>query len=617
MLALQVAATALATSYTYFFFDDFLFLQQARIQHFGITYLRESLFEHFSPLSRVFNAALVHIAPGSFALAHGVQLALYAAAIAAFALVARTILGNRWTAFALTILFGQSVFLMRLLDWWTATANTLPSTVFTLLAIAGYLRWRLHGSRAWLLVSLSAYLISLLDYETAMLFPVYIALISLLVMEDRLTPRAWLAALWRDRWAWLGYGVLEILALYNYYEYYYQSVAKPALHEVAHYLWIALVETFVPAVVGIDPEAPLSTHAGAVAAAVVVVGAAVLLTLYLRPRAWRCLLAFAVIFPLTMLPVGLNRIGQFGVGIGSEIRYQQSVQFMFMVLVAFALSPRWGGRRAPDDRLRRWLVARRPSPVVLLVSVAVALAGYGALYITSVRAMSKAAWEPREARSYVHSFLVAVGHVRARTGSEPVLIDHEVPADIQFASVAPFNHYDQFFGMFDSHLRVDEIADPAYFVTDKGYLLPVHFDPQAVGILRDSTFSAPDGSNVGRAATSQGSGACVPTGGASPRLHVALSRPQAMAAQASGLPYGIRIRYRMPVRAAVGILLVNRGAVTPDGGFPHIWGPGSGGELAPLSIRTPVDEVDFELPAGACVTRLDFGVFSLAGSPIR
>lgn len=618
MLPLQVVAAALLTSYTYFFFDDFLFLQQARTERFGIAYLRESLFEHFSPLTRALNTLLVHVAPGSFALAHGLQLALYASAIAAFALVVRTILGNTWTAFVLTLLFGQAVFLMRLLDWWTATANTLPSTVLTLLAIAGYLRWRLTGSRAWLLTSMAAYLISLLDYETAMLFPVYLALISLLVLEEHPGPRAWVTTLWRERWAWFGYGVLEVLALYNYYEYYYQPVAKPTLGQLGHYLWIAMFETFVPALVGIkDPEASLSAHPIVIVAACLAVGAALVGTLYFRPRAWRCLLAFIVVFPITMAPVGLNRIGQFGVSIGHEVRYQQSLQFMFLVLAAFALSSRWGGRRTSEDALRRWLAARTPPRGALAIVGAAALAGYGALYVTSVDAMASASPEPREARAYVHTFLTAVHTVEAHTGSQPDLVNHEVPESIQFTSVAPYNLYSAFFGMFDSKLRFDQVAEPAYLVGDSGELLPVRFITRAAGELGSATVSSSYGSDVVPAALSRVSPACVPAGWTTARLHIKLSVPQAMAPQATGLPYALRVYYRMPVRTSVTILLANAGSVTPDTTFPHVWGPGQGAEFAPLGLKTSVDEVDLELPAGACVTNLTFGLFSLSGPSVR
>jgi len=48
---LQVAVAAALTSYSFFFVDDFLFMGQARSQPFDLTYLRETLFEHFSPIA--------------------------------------------------------------------------------------------------------------------------------------------------------------------------------------------------------------------------------------------------------------------------------------------------------------------------------------------------------------------------------------------------------------------------------------------------------------------------------------------------------------------------------------------------------------------------------------
>jgi hypothetical protein len=427
-----------------------------------------------------------------------------------------------------------------------------------------------------------------------------------------------MAALWRDRWAWLGYGVLEILALYNYYEYYYHSAIKPTLAELTHYLWIALIETFTPALLGIrNAGAPSGVHAGAIVAALLAVSSGVALTLYLRPRAWRCLVAFLVVFAITMLPVGLNRISQFGVNIGYELHYQQSVQFMFWVLAAFALSSRWGGQRAQDDKVRSWLAAHQPSRAILAVAGTAAIAGYGVFYIRSVDAMAKRAWEPRQARAYVNAFLADVDRIRRLTGREPDLIDHEVPGNIQFPSFAPFNRYDQFFGIFDSRLRIDEIASTAYFVNSMGQLLPVRFTSSGSGILRTATVSEPDGSDVIPASSSSGAPACVPDGWTVARLHIKLSAPQAMARQPTGLPYALRVYFRMRARAPVPLLLANAKSITVDNGFPHVWGPGRGGELAPLSVRMPVDEVAFELPGGACVGGLAFGEFSLAGPPVR
>jgi hypothetical protein len=75
-IALQVASAAIVTSYTYFFVDDFLFLRQAQLEHFGQLYLREPLFEHFSPVSRVLDSVVVNLDPAGWTLAHALQLGL-------------------------------------------------------------------------------------------------------------------------------------------------------------------------------------------------------------------------------------------------------------------------------------------------------------------------------------------------------------------------------------------------------------------------------------------------------------------------------------------------------------------------------------------------------------
>ena len=72
-----------------------------------------------------------------------------------------------------------------------------------LLALWCYLRWREVGSRTLLVGSFAAYALSLLDYETAILFPAYLALVSGLVLERRPGAAALDGAgVGRERWAW-------------------------------------------------------------------------------------------------------------------------------------------------------------------------------------------------------------------------------------------------------------------------------------------------------------------------------------------------------------------------------------------------------------------------------
>jgi hypothetical protein len=620
---LQVIGAALLTGYTFFFVDDFLFMEQARTESFGVSYLREPLFEHFSPISRALDTALVELAPGSFVLAHGFELALYAAALIAFALVMSAILGNGWSAFAFTLGFGQSIFLMRLLNWWTATANILPATVFVLLTLACYLRWRERGSWMLLVASFATFALALLDYETAMLFPAYLAVISLLVLERDLGPRGWLATLWRERWAWAGYLALEGVALWNYYTYYYYPAVRPSLGELLHYSAIALFQAFIPSLAGVQYPEGSSGHTPMFVLAAIAVGAIVAVTLYLRPRAWRCLVGFVAVFLISMLPVGLNRIAQFGVEAGRVLYYEQSLQFMSLVLAAFAVSSRWSGRRESSAqrasrlaRLRPALLARlrgslrtraRPSRSAVGVAAAAAIALYATLYVTSVRSMSDASWRPLQASAFVSRYLSSDRQVAAAIGHQPVLVGVQVPKYLLSKHLFPYNSYSEFFALFNSRLRVNDLASRWYVVDESGELLPVVLAPLASGALERASVTVHEGHGAATAADRAHSFACSAAQGGRSTLEVPLSSVQQLGPQGSGLPYALAVRFRMPRRSPVTV-----GVSAVPGGASHtsvrqVWDGGSGGELIPLRLAGEVGDVDFRLPAGACVTGLELG----------
>jgi hypothetical protein len=597
MLVAQVGAAAAATGYTFFFLDDLLFLGQARTQSLSLGYLREQLFEHFSPVSRLLDTLLVTVAPGSFAFAHAIELVMYGAALLAFAFVVRTILGNGWRAFALTVLFGQSVFLFRLLNWWTATANILPSTALMLVALGCYLRWRERRSRAMLAASFLAYAVALLDYELAILLPVYAALIRLVVIERRPGPRVWLRAIWDERAAWLGYGVIAALAIANYYAFYYYSDYAPAhghvsLHALGAFAATALVDTFVPALAGIKYAVAPNAHPAAVAATAAALVAAVAVTAWLRPRAWRCVLVFALVFLVTMLPVGLARVGHYGATDGHVLYYQQSLQFMFLVLAAFALSERWSGER----RVRPiGPAAQRMAGVAAGAAIVV----YAALLVISVRAMSAASWQPRQDQAYVSTFLAGVRRVEARTGRPPALVDLTVPKQRMPKALWPFNSYDLFFGLFDHTLQVDRIAPTVYTVAWSGGLVTRHFETLAAGGMRRATAAASAGTRAGRPA---GNGCAPPHGGGWVRV------PLTHTVDTTGIYAAARIRFSGTVAAPVRVvaIMAARGRRIPLGLTSRLT-PAPNGELLPLRFGGRLRGLAFHPPRGICIASVTIG----------
>lgn len=604
---LQVLSAAALTSYTYFFVDDWLFIAQARRTPLSVAYLREPLFEHFSPVSRLLDKLLIHDSTGSFALAHGLQLFMYAAAIAAFAVVVRTILGNRWSAFALTILFGQSLFLMRLLNWWTATANLLPSTVLGLIAFAGYLRWQRGRSPRWLIVTLACFLGSLLDYEIAMLLPAYILAVRLLVLQPGLHPRAWLAVL-RDEWmVWLGFLVLELGALFNYYANYYLPLPHAPAGQVLHFLVIAVFGAFVPALFGIkNPQSSLGQQPLVIIACVLAALALIAYAIYTRPRTWRCLLAFVLIAVTTLLPVGIVRIASWGLHIGKELYYQQSLQFMFLILVALVL--RSEQRRAAPRLLRVLGVRLRGAPVPTAVLGVSVVLGYGVLFVTSVRAMGNAAWEPHRSQAYVRTFQASLHDVIQHTGREPVLFNAQTPYDISENGSVPFNSYDIFFPMIDNRVRFNTVTSPMYIVGNSGALIPARFASSDAGVLTHATVQ-----QAGRppmAPERRGDQVCIPAGRQASSLRIPLATSQRLTASPQ-LPQALRLFVTVPAATSVSLTIEGTPARMTNGGFRPVFGRGASGQYVPLDLTMEARAVAILVPEGACVGSLAIGSFQL------
>jgi hypothetical protein len=602
-IVLQVASAAALTSYTYFFLDDWYFIAQARRIPLSIDYLRQGLFEHFSPITRLLDKLLIHDSTGSFALAHDLQLLMYAAAIVAFAFVVRTILGNRWTAFALTVLFGQSLFLIRLLNWWTATANILPSTIFGLLALGAYLRWSRSRSPAWMIASLASFFVSLLDYETAMLLPFYIAVVRLLILEREFRPRAWLAVARREWVIWTGYVLLDVAALINFYSTYYQSAPHPSLPDLLNFLGIAVFGTFIPALVGIkNPQSALGGHQGVIIACVVVALAAAAYFVYRRPGGWRFALAFVLIALLSLLPLGLARVAHWGVHTGKELYYQQSLQFMFLVIVALAL-------RIPAGREPRRTSTQRSLLMGGLLTAA--FAGYGVLFVTSAHTMARSisVWDPRRSLSYVRNFQASVRRTIARTGREPVLFNAQVPDEV----VGKYDSYAIFFPMIERHVRFGAVTSPMYVASGGGALVPVSFHPRIEGLL-DHSVVLRSGHAPARAATAQGA-ACVPRGAGGARLRIPLSQTARLSLAPAiqlghRLPQALRLFLRMPAPAAVAVSSHGRWTEQKEALFPPTFAAGTSGQYIPLDMNARALAIDLALPAGACVTSLSVGSFA-------
>ena len=471
----QVTLLSILTHRSWFYVDDFLFLAQGREKRFSISFLRLPLFEHFSPLHRIFDYVLVRSVGLDWSAAHLVLLSLAAACIVAFALVVRSLFASPTLALGLTGAYGASLVFVRNIAWWTGGIHLFLLTVFSLLTILGYVRWHDSGSGRWMVFSLAAYSLALLSHEQAMLVPVYLLLLQVLVLSDAGFRKV--VADWR---VWGAYGVLTILSLANFLAYYYHPHTTPSPSSVVRFLGVSLFQGFLPTMLAIRiPEAPLVSIPVSVAAGILATAGLVALSLRRSVRAWRAWAFFAASFVVAVLPLGLGRIAIDGVLVGRELHYLTAAAFLGLIAVGAAFDARLAPRRPPgalaEARARR---RSRPSPVVgALVPVLAAL--YLVLYLRDGSRLQHSLWEPVTARTYFNTFEHDLARLRA-AGEQPVIVlPGLVPESAVPAWLFPFNSYDHALTLVDPMLRFQG-PGPRYSVAVDGHLQPAGPAPTAV-----------------------------------------------------------------------------------------------------------------------------------------
>jgi hypothetical protein len=296
--------------------------------------------------------------------------------------------------------------------------------------------------------------------------------------------------------------------------------------------------------------------------------------------------------------------------VGTELYYQQPLQFMFLILVALA----WRTEpRRPAPRPLAAVVSRLRTPVVaagLLVAVA---AAYGALYVTSVHAMADrlrgTVWDPRRSESYVRTFRASAASTIRRTGRAPVLFNAQVPDEV----VGKWDSYAVFFPMIDGRVRFSTVTSPMYAVQPSGALVRVTFHARVGGLLARAVVLEPGASPV-RAVLRAGA-ACTPPASGTVRLRIPLARPAHLrwsyAMQVGRrLPDALRLFLLMPREATVAVAPLGRRPERIDFVFPPTFGRGASGQYVPLDRHVHARAIDLTVPAGTCVSSLTVGSFA-------
>ena len=454
---------AVLTRNVFLFWDDFVFLGEARHAELSRAYLADPLFRHFSPVVRLANLAVVDAIPEHPWVVQLV-LSLLVGLVACAVTWLMVVLHGR-TRFALvgSVVLAPSLTLLPLGNWWTAGVNILPALAGFYVAFGAMVLVLRGRSRLWGLPCLAGAAVGVLDYELPMLLVGYLGLWFLL-FGARVTTEPLTAVIRRTWWLWLGVGAIGVAAAVNYRLNYYDPAPDTSPVDIGQAVGLSLVRTLVPTALGLhDPRSD------AFSALSLVIGCAVLALLVgwlltTRAGAWRGLVFAAAGWLLPTLALVVNRVAFFGVGVVDNAIYFHlpTVLFLIGIVEAWRLPRRRPARLLPGPTLRRVVV---PTLVVAVV----------AAYAWSAGPTSRYQLPPGATPTFVEHARASAAELRA-TGDPFTVINSDVPAFVVPGDFVPYNRANEVLGVTAPALTFDEPVPPYYRVSETGTLVPVDVD---------------------------------------------------------------------------------------------------------------------------------------------
>ena len=458
---------------TYFVADDFANFALARLE--GLT--PHLLTANYNP----WNASGVHVAPGHRVLdwlvtvpagnRHGAAiLAMVASTGGTLAFTLGTLdalLGRRWLHYPIVFVLGLAFPLLITGSWFAAGAHALPGLCFVAGTMWGYARWK-RGGGGWALAATFASMALGLSFSPQPVIAVlYVALLSVLVVPDRVTPRAALAALRAD-WKPLG-GLALIGGAYFAHEAIRSDAPAPnrTLHAYLD-LVDAMLRGALPNVAGLSlPGRPLVliVLAVLVAAALSLIGR----------RGLEALAFFAVALLANAAVIWFGR-SDVGVPAATEARYLTALTLAFWVAVAIAVAPAPRGpwRRLPDLRAR---LAPRTAAVVgaaalVLVSAAAAKHYLGRL-ADGFRGSQYTLQTSAAARGLAYRLDRDLNRLD-RAGELPGLVNGEVPFPFYYSN-HPVNQVGYLGHAFNDHVKAEGRGPHLFMLTPDAEIKPARF----------------------------------------------------------------------------------------------------------------------------------------------
>jgi hypothetical protein len=435
--AIPFAMHAWSALHGYFWQDDFVIaFRAAHGNPVDPGYLfRAYNGEHIAPGMFLLAWLVTAIAPLNFPVAVVPLLLMQALATVLFWRLLVRCFGARWAILPLFAVFAWSPLILVPSLWWAFGAQFIPGLLAMIGALHALVRHLQDRKPAWpVLLWLVA---GLAFYEKATLIPVLLVAVAAFVERASL-----LAVLRGFRWLWLG--CVAIVAGYGVAYLAITSTASNrdtgAFGELARRL---IAETFVPGILGLPPDAagpgltwvPAPTRAVAWLAALVIIGAGVLLSGRRAVFAWLLLAGYLGV------DLVLTRLRLVGPLIGADPRYVADAVPVAVLLAGFALL-------GPPVRAR-------VVPVIAAVLTVVFMVGATVSYYRLAPAA-----QARKAHDYLNN--------AAAVGPDTILFDGNVPDDVMLSWFGPDARQSQVLSLLPGERKFDEPTEQLYRLDDTG-----------------------------------------------------------------------------------------------------------------------------------------------------
>jgi hypothetical protein len=429
ILAVQALACILLLRRSYFFAEDFTFLQIYDRRTLDGTLLRESIFGHLIPGFIALNKYFGDWFGANWTAAAILTLAVQLGGTVAFARLMTTMLGRRWWIPAVVAAFGLSLVGLNTTPWWAAT-TTIQIALAACVSTWGCALRYVSTRRARHLVSLMLmYGIALAFWEKSLATCAYLGLFALIVgLANR---SDWEASTWSARFrsavnlwpVWTLLATLSAIDLLIYVRGPYLDAAGQASGpgETLLYLVRNVTEGLAPALWGLaPPNGSASTNPLLWIVPSLLLLGIVVWTAWRSGLARRAWLWFAVADLCSQILVARGRVRIMGIDeTAHELRYQLDPTYLLLIALAVAV-PSAVHASGPSVR-------RRATGVALAVAVVVTPVWAHSLKVISDRSPGTAS----------HKYFAQI-----RAGDYPPgghFLDLPVPPWIVPANMYPWN----------------------------------------------------------------------------------------------------------------------------------------------------------------------------------